>query len=142
MTELLSDQITIVRQAIEALQKQRDILGDSVVGATLLALREQLAELESGQEQSNANEIDTLKLVACLVVRVVTQEGNPEYGFRVIDYSLNLLAETVRYYHGIIQESGNNRLVALFSGGAHDPTRAAHASLQMRQNIEGNGTEI
>src|SRR5258708_15944152 len=140
MTELPSDQVALLQQAIAALQGQRSILGDAVVDASLTALREQLIKAEKAVQQHE--QTSDPRLVSCLVVKLVTQDRDPEHGLRVMEYSFNLLAEIVRQYGGSVQDVAGNVLISLFSGVADDPTRAAHAALQMRQKVHDYGAEL
>src|SRR5258708_36299542 len=121
MTELPSDQVALLQQAIAALQGQRSILGDAVVDASLTALREQLTQAEKALQQHE--QTSDPRLVSCLVVKLVTQDRDPEHGLRVMEYSFNLLAEIVRQYGGTVQQICGDALTSLFYRVGDDPTR-------------------
>ncbi len=133
MNELQANQALVLQQAIAALEAQRATLGDAVVEASLVALRAQLAQIESASQQRS--EAIAPRLMTCLVVNLVTRDKDPSRGLKILDHGFNLVAETARVYSGTVQGVRGNYLVALFSGGADDPVRAAHAALEMRQKL-------
>ncbi len=140
MNELPPNQAAVLRQAIEALEAQRSMLGDAVVEASLIALRAQLAQIETSLQQPDS--IPAPRLMTCLVANLVTRDKDATHGLKIMDYGFNLVAEIARLYNGTVQGVRGNYLVALFSGGADDPVRTAHAALEMRQRMLEYGTEL
>ncbi len=144
-------QVTLLQNAIAALEAQRAVLGDAVVDASLLALRAQLAQAEAanashgftGTSQSGTpGENAAPRLVSCLIVSLVTQDRTTQQGLKVLDHSFNVLAEIVRQFDGAVQDIAGNTLIAMFSGGADDPARAAYSALEMRQKIHEYSVEL
>src|SRR5512143_349419 len=133
MNELSPNQAVMLRQAIAALEAQRTALGDAVVEASLVALRAQLVQVEAAIQQRE--ESSAPRLTTCLVANLVTRDKDPSRGLKILDHGFSLVAETVHPYGGVVQGIRGNYLVALFSGGADDPVRAAQAALEMRQHI-------
>src|SRR5689334_4901387 len=140
MNEISPNQAAVLRQAIEALEAQRSTLGDAVVEASLVALRAQLAQLETSLQQPDNGAAP--RLMTCLVANLVTRDKDATHGLKIMDYGFNLVAEIVRLYNGTVQGVRGNYLVALFSGGADDPIRAAHAALEMRQRMVDYATDL
>jgi len=140
MNELSTNQAAVLRQAIEALEAQRGKIDDATLETTLAALRAQLAQLETSLQQSD-NGV-TPRLMTCLVANLVTRDKDATHGLKIMDYGFNLVAEIARLYSGTVQGVRGNYLVALFSGGADDPIRAAHASLEMRERMVDYATEL
>jgi class 3 adenylate cyclase/tetratricopeptide (TPR) repeat protein len=139
MNELSSNQAEVLKQAIAALESQRSTLGDAVVEASLVALRAQLAQVEAALQRREEGR--SPRLMTCLVANLITRDKDPSRGLKVLDHGFSLVAETVRLYGGTVQGVRGNYLVALFSGGADDPARAAHAALEMHQQILDFSTE-
>jgi len=82
------------------------------------------SSLKQRRLQASDNEVDALKLVTCFGARVVTQEGNPEYGVPRAGLQPELAGGNRALLSRVIQESGIISLSHCFSGGADDPTRA------------------
>jgi hypothetical protein len=84
MNELSSNQALVLRQAIAALEAQRATLGDSVVEASLVALRAQLVQVETAVQQRD--EANAPRLMTCLVANLVTRDKDPSRGLKILDH--------------------------------------------------------
>src|SRR4051812_36109279 len=140
MIELPSNQVSLLQQAIAALESQRATLGDAVVDASLVVLRAQLLQAEAALQPRE--EYGAPRLIACLSVSLLTRDNNSYHGRRILDFSFNVIVEVIRQYNGIVHGVGDSGIVALFSGGADDPTRAAYAALAIRQKLQEYSGEL
>src|SRR6266851_7160555 len=140
MNELLPENIARLQEAISVLEEKRALLGDAVVNSSLAALREQLVQAEAALRQRE--ETSAPRLVTCLAVQLAIRDRDVSQGYNAVEYTFNLLGEVVRQYNGTVHEVSDNSMLAFFSGGHDDPSRAAYAALSIRQKLSEYSTEL
>src|SRR5579859_4397582 len=140
MNEPLPDNIARLQEAIAVLEEKRGILGDAVVNASQAALREQLIAAEAARRQRE--EISAPRLVTCLAIHIAVRDHEPGQGYNSVEYSFSLLGEIVRQHNGAVHEVADGGMLAFFSGGADDPSRAAYAALMIRQKLNEYSAEL
>jgi class 3 adenylate cyclase/predicted ATPase len=143
-------QIQKLSAAIAGLELQRSNLGDAVVEPAIAALREQLAQLETGR----APTADERKLVTIVFADVsgftaLSEKLDPERVRELINACFDWLVPVVQKYDGTIDKFIGDEIMALFGAPvAHedDAERALRAALDMMDAIVAfngaNGTEL
>jgi class 3 adenylate cyclase len=101
MPENAQEQADQLRNAITTLESQREVLGDTVVEASLSALRKQLAELEPVTDETGRHK----KLVSPVFVDIVDstiigQHLEPEELLEIMDNGLQRLALPIEQFGG------------------------------------------
>ncbi len=146
----LDAQIEKLSAAIAGLELQRSNLGDAVVDPAIAALREQLAQLETGR----ASAADERKLVTIVFADVsgftaLSEKLDPEKVHELINACFDWLVPVVQKYDGTIDKFIGDEIMALFGAPvAHedDAERALRAALDMMDAIvafnRANGTEL
>src|SRR5438874_4200536 len=146
----LDAQIEKLSAAITGLELQRSSLGDAVVDPALAALREQLAQLETGRAPTG----DERKLVTIVFADVsgftaLSEKLDPEAVRELINACFDWLVPVVQKYDGTIDKFIGDEIMALFGAPvAHedDAERALRAALEMMDALaafnRANGTEL
>ncbi len=146
----LETQIQKLSGAITGLELQRSNLGDAVVDPAIAALREQLAQLETGR----APTADERKLVTIVFADVsgftaLSEKLDPEKVRELINACFDWLVPVVQKYDGTIDKFIGDEIMALFGAPvAHedDAERALRAALDMMDAIiafnHANGTAL
>ncbi len=146
----LETQIQKLSGAITGLELQRSNLGDAVVDPAIAALREQLAQLETGR----APTADERKLVTIVFADVsgftaLSEKLDPEKVRELINACFDWLVPVVQKYEGTIDKFIGDEIMALFGAPvAHedDAERALRAALDMMDAIiafnHANGTAL
>ena len=145
MTHSNSVQIDKLMQAIQTLEAQRDVLGDTVVQASIGAINRQLAELEASDKEAAQQR----KLASILFADIVghtklIQDLDPEENMEVIDGALVRLAEVVEAHGGHVARFQGDGFKAIFGApSAHesDPQRAICAGLAIIATAQENGEQ-
>jgi class 3 adenylate cyclase/tetratricopeptide (TPR) repeat protein len=130
---LMHNEAEQVQQAIDALEAQRSLLGDTIVDAAQQLLRAKLAALREDAAAQN------LRLVSVLFLDVVgsTNMGRqlePEDILEVMDGSLAVFSQVVSRHGGrVLQYAGDNLLAAFGAEQVHedDAERAVLAGLAL-----------
>ncbi|UCE00872.1 MAG: AAA family ATPase, partial [Chloroflexota bacterium] len=143
MVATLDEQINQLKQTIAEIESQRSILGDQAVEASLIPIREKLADLESLAESPKEAQIDVhqrkRKLVTLLNMDVVgstamTQHLDPEDNLEMMENALLLLGEPIQVYGGRITRYTGDGFKALFGdpiSREDDPEQAIRAGLKI-----------
>ena len=149
----MSDLETKIRElstAIAGLESQRSSLGNAVVDPAIAALRQQLAQLETGR----APTADERKLVTIVFADVsgftaLSERLDPEKVREVINACFDWLVPVLQKYDGTIDKFIGDEIMAVFGAPvAHedDAERALRAALDMMDAIvafnHANGTEL
>ena len=133
MTSSNMIKIDRLRQAIQVLDKQRDVLGDSVVEASIEAIKKQLAELEGSEEEvARQRKLATVLFSDIVGHTKLIQDLDPEENMEIIDGALVLLAEIVESHGGHVTRFQGDGFKAIFgvpTARESDPERAIHAGL-------------
>lgn len=147
----LDAQIERLSAAIAGLESQRKGLGDAVVDPAIAALREQMAQIETG---GGAPIADERKLVTIVFTDVsgftaLSEKLDPEKVRDLINACFDWLVPVVQKYGGTIDKFIGDEIMALFGAPiAHedDAERALRAALEMMDAIaafnHANGTEL
>ena len=146
----LETQIQKLSAAITGLELQRSNLGDAVVDPAIAALREQLAQLETGR----APTADERKVVTIVFADVsgftaLSEKLDPEKVRELINACFAWLVPVVQKYDGTIDKFIGDEIMAVFGAPvAHedDAERALRAALDMMDAIiafnHANGTAL
>jgi len=142
MVESIQAQIEQLRNAINGLESQRNILGDTVVNTALTALRKQLAELED-QAAAQATPAEERRLVTILFIDMVgstsrAEKLDPEEWRQLIARFHGALGEAITAHHGTIAQYLGDGLLAFFGSKEaieHDPENAIRAALDGQANV-------
>ena len=128
-----------LKAAIAALEAQRSLLGDDVVGPAIAALRAQLEKLnEPSAVRSEERKIVTVLFVDVSGFTALAEKLDPEEVRSVINACFDELVPVVQKYDGTIDKFIGDEIMALFGAPvAHenDPERALRAALEMMERI-------
>jgi len=130
----LEAEIEKLSAAIASLESQRTALGDAVVDSAIAALREQMAQIETG----GAPIADERKLVTIIFTDVsgftaLSEKLDPEKVRELINACFDWLAPVVQKYGGTIDKFIGDEIMALFGAPiAHKTTRSALCELPLR----------
>ena len=149
----MSDLETKIRElstAIAGLESQRSSLGNAVVDPAIAALRQQLAQFETGR----APTADERKLVTIVFADIsgftaLSERLDPEKVREVINACWDWLVPVVQKYDGTIDKFIGDEIMAVFGAPVtheDDAERALRAALEMMDAIvafnHANGTEL
>jgi class 3 adenylate cyclase len=130
-----------LEKAIAALEAQRAELGDSVVDAALIPLREKLAGLlYGGTGSSSAGERRMVTILFCDVVGSTTlaEQMDPEVWTRIMNAAFEQLNEPIERFGGTVARLLGDAILAFFGAPVsheNDPERAILAGLAILENI-------
>jgi class 3 adenylate cyclase/tetratricopeptide (TPR) repeat protein len=154
MSPTLEEQIYQLKQTIAEMESQRAVLGDDVVEAALIPLRQKLTDLEANAESSveKTPEMPTRqrKLVTLLYMDVVgstamTQHLDPEDTLEIMDNSLPRLAAPVEVHRGHVTRYTGDGFKAVFGdpiSREDDPEQAIRAGLEILQDALSLAQEL
>ena len=146
MLDNVQEQIDQLKNAIAALESQRDTLGEAVVKASLSALRKQLAELEGELEPPDRYK----KLVSLLFVDVVEstkmgQHLEPDEILEIMDGGLKRLAIPVEQYGGRVTRFMGDGFKAVFGDPVaqeNDAEMAVRAGLAILEDAKAYASDL
>lgn len=125
-----------LRQAIAALESQREALGAAVVDAALGPLRARLADLQIAEgEPETQRKLATLLFMDMAGHTALTHHLDPEEQMEIIDDALARLAEPVAQHGGRVvrfQGDGYKAVFGLPTASEDDPDRAVRAGLAIQ----------
>jgi predicted ATPase/class 3 adenylate cyclase len=150
MAKSLAEQITDLKNAIDAQETMRTILGDIVVDTTLTALRGQLAELEKQSAQQDVATQPRRKLVTILFADVsgftaFSENKDAEDVANVVNQLWARLDKIIQEYGGEIDKHIGDAVMALWGTDAareDDAERAVRAALKMQETIKENAKQF
>ncbi len=124
-----------LEQAIAALEAQRAVMGDAVVDATLSALREKLAQIETHSS------VEQRKLVTILFADTVSSTAmfehvDPEDVLEIMDGALRAYTDAVDRMEGMVARLMGDGLLAFFGAPVSredDAVRAVRCGLALVQ---------
>ncbi|NIN66299.1 MAG: AAA family ATPase, partial [Anaerolineae bacterium] len=143
MSPTLDEQIAQLERTIAEMEAQRTLLGDEVVDAALIPLRDRLSKLQTqidpSTEKQSAPPKRQRKLVTLLFMDVVdstqmTKHLDPEDTLEIMDNALRLLAEPVRSHGGHVTRFMGDGFKAIFGdplAREDDPEQAVRAGLEI-----------
>ncbi len=103
-----------LEQAIVALENQREVLGDAVVDAALLSMRERLAVLVEAQAAAQQRKLATVLFMDIVGSTSITQDLDPEDTMTIMDSALQRLATPVYAHGGKVTRFMGDGFLALF----------------------------
>ncbi len=125
--------------AIRALENQRAILGDSVVDAALVSMRDKLSALIKAQEAIQQRKLVTVLFMDIVGSTSITQDLDPEDIMTIMDTALRRLANPVYTHGGRVTRYMGDGFLALFGAPvAHenDPEMGIRAGLQILEEAK------
>jgi class 3 adenylate cyclase/predicted ATPase len=137
-----------IEQAIAALESQRPILGADVVETSLMALHQQLAELEQQEFPGSPHRAERKQVTVMFAdisgFTAMSEKLDPEEVRSMINACFERLGEAIDRYGGHIDKFIGDEIMALFGAPvAHenDPERALRAALDMMLALEAFNQE-
>ena len=134
-----------LEQAIIALENQRDVLGDAVVDAALVSMRERLSVLVEAQEATQQRKLATVLFMDIVGSTAITQDLDPEDTMTIMDSALQRLANPVVAHGGRITRFMGDGFLALFGAPTareNEPEMAVRAGLQILAEAQVYGREL
>lgn len=143
MSPTLHEQIAQLEQTMAEMEAQRALLGDDVVDAALIPLRNKLSVLQTQVERPTEERRERpkrqRKLVTLLFMDVagstqMTRHLDPEDTLEIMDNALRLLAEPVRSHGGHVTRFMGDGFKAVFGdplAREDDPEQAVRAGLEI-----------
>src|SRR5512136_1757804 len=136
MVESIQAQIEQLRNAINRLESQRNVLGDAIVTTALATLREKLTLLEE-QVAAQTAPAEERRIVTILFMDMVgstsmAEKLDPEDWRQVVTKLHTALGETIIDHHGTIAQYLGDGLLAFFGAkqaSESDPENAIRAAL-------------
>lgn len=132
-----------LKQAIAALDAQRDILGDAVVDAALDPIRRQLTELEGVEGHPEFEFRSERKLVTVMFADIsgytaLAEKIDPEAIRELMKACFDCLIPIVKKYEGTIEKFIGDEVYTIFGAPvAHenDPERAVRVALKILEEL-------
>ncbi len=120
-SDTMNDDYERLRSAVDALEAQRALLGDSVVGPLLEAARAKLAALDSATEPEQIRRQVSVLFLDVTGSTDLSRHLDPEEVHAVMDGLLSRCAEVVHGSGGeVLQYAGDSLLAAFGARHAHD----------------------
>ena len=143
MSTTLDEQINQLKQTMADIESQRSILGDEAVEASLIPIRQKLADLQALAESQREEPVDVpqrkRKLVTLLYMDVVgstamTQDLDPEDTMEILDKAILRLAAPIEAHGGHVTRYTGDGFKAVFGDPVareDDPEQAIRAGLEI-----------
>jgi ABC-type oligopeptide transport system substrate-binding subunit/class 3 adenylate cyclase len=134
-----------LEQAIEALENQRANLGDHVVDAALVPMREQLAALIEAQEATQQRKLATILFLDIVGSTSITHDLDPEDTMAIMDNALQRFAKPIYDHGGRVTRYMGDGLLALFGSPVareNEPEMAVRAGLQILTEAQAYAREL
>jgi ABC-type oligopeptide transport system substrate-binding subunit/class 3 adenylate cyclase len=134
-----------LEQAILALEKQRAVLGDDVVDAALVSIREKLSALIEAQEATQQRKLATVLFMDTVGSTSITHDLDPEDTMAMMDAALQRFTDHVVAHGGRITRYMGDGLLALFGGTVareNEPEMAIRAGLQILAEARDYAREV
>lgn len=139
MSKAISEQIADLKNAIAAQEGLRALVGDGVVDATIAALQQKLAELQSLAPKAGQQR----KLVTILFSDVkgstaMAEKIDPEQWAEIMNQAFEYLINPVNRHGGMIARLMGDAILAFFGAQAvheNDPQQAILAGLEIVEGI-------
>ncbi|MEP6894865.1 MAG: adenylate/guanylate cyclase domain-containing protein [Chloroflexota bacterium] len=140
----LLDQITDLKNAIDAQESMRSILGDAVADTTLTVLRNQLTELEKKVDKQDGTTHARRKLVTVLFADVsgftaFSENKDAEDVADIVNQLWVRLDKIIKEYGGEIDKHIGDAVMALWgteTAREDDAERAVQAALKMQETFK------
>ncbi len=130
-----------LQQVIDALEAQRESLGDEVVDVALAPLRQKLATLEVGERPAQSGERRVVTVLFCDVVSstAMADKFDPEVWRGIMNAAFEILNEPIDRYGGTVVRLLGDAVLAFFGAPTiheDDPRRAVSAGLAILEDIQ------
>jgi class 3 adenylate cyclase/tetratricopeptide (TPR) repeat protein len=141
---------TELENAIAVLEAQRTILGDAVVDAAVIPLRQQLVNIEHRRQEAGVSLAGERKLITILFADVVgstalAERLGSETARLILYRCLRRFTEAVDEFGGTVSSLMGDGLMAFFGVPQtyeNDPERAVMAAQRIHESIAGYAREI
>ena len=132
-----------LKQAIAALEAQRDVLGDATVNAALGPMRRQLNELGDSDGSSSLEFEGERKLVTVMFADIsgfttLLENQDPEDVRELVNACFDRFEPIIHKYEGTVEKFIGDEIMAIFGAPtAHedDPERAIRTALKMMEEL-------
>ena len=134
-----------LEQAITALENQRAVLGDEVVDATLVSMREKLFALIEAQNATQQRKLATVLFMDIVGSTSITQDLDPEDTMVIMDTALQRLAIPVYAHGGRVTRFMGDGFLALFGAPVareNEPEMGIRAGLQILDEAQVYAGEV
>ena len=154
MSPTLHEQIAQLKQTMAEMEAQRALLGDEVVDAALVPLRNRLSDLQTQVEPPTEKRREVprrqRKLVTLLFMDVagstqMTRHLDPEDTMEIMDNALRLLADPVQSHGGHVTRFMGDGFMAVFGdplAREDDPEQAVRAGLEIQAVAQSLAQEL
>lgn len=135
----LSKEQRDLKQAIQALEAQRSILGDEIVNSAQAAMREKLARLHTGTHEFQERKLITVLFADVSGFTAMAEMMDHEIVGGVINSLWSRVDQAIQDYGGRIDKHIGDAVMALFgtpTAREDDPERAIRAALQIQSEIQ------
>ena len=138
-----SEESRRLEQAIDALESQRDTLGDAMVEAALQPMRRRLTELETLKDKPVLTLEGERKLVTVMFAdfsgfTTLAEKLDPETVRELVNACFDRLVPIIEKYEGTVEKFIGDEIMAIFGAPvAHenDPERALRTALEMMEEM-------
>ena len=132
-----------LKQAIAALEAQRNILGDAVIDAALGPIRQQLTTIERTEQTTPFAFESERKLVTVMFADItgftpLSEELDPEGVRELVNACFDYLVPVIEKYKGTVEKFIGDEIMAIFGVPLvheNDPERALRAGLEMMDEL-------
>ncbi len=131
--------------AITALENQRSVLGDEVVDAALVSMREKLAALIETQKDTQQRKLATVLFMDIVGSTSITQDLDPEDTMIILETALQRLANPIHAYGGRVTRFMGDGFLALFGSPVareNEPEMGIRAGLQILEEARAYAREL
>ena len=134
-----------LEQAIEALENQREILGDAVVDAAMVSMREKLSSIIKEQFATQQRKLVTVLFMDIVGSTSITQNLDPEITMTIMDTALQRLSNPVIAHGGRVTRYMGDGFLALFGAPVareNEAEMGVRAGLQILSEARAYAEEI
>ena len=134
-----------LEQAIKALEDQRAVLGDAVVDAALISMREKLSEIVETQQETQQRKLATVLFMDIVGSTSMTRNLDPEETMAIMDSALQRLAIPVYAHGGRVTRYMGDGFLALFGAPVareNEPEMAVLAGLKILAEAQVYAREV
>ena len=131
---MVQNEIEEIQKAIEALENQRALLGDSVVDTAVAPLHEKLAALEAADRPDQQRKLVTTLFLDVVNSTAMVRDMDPEDHLAIMDGAMQRLTEPIEANGGRVLKYMGDGLMALFGhpvARENEPEMAVRAALNM-----------
>jgi ABC-type oligopeptide transport system substrate-binding subunit/class 3 adenylate cyclase len=142
--DLMTDREQL-EQAIKTLENQRAVLGDAVVDAALVPMREKLSTLTEVQKDTQQRKLVTVLFMDIVGSTSITQDLDPEDTMAIMDTALQYLAKPIYAHGGRVTRFMGDGFLALFGAPVareNEPEMAVRAGLQILSEAQIYAREV